>query len=323
MKNKLLFYLILSVCIFSFASCNDDNNDNYIKQNELPEAATAFINTYLGDSKFVSARKLEDYSKYYYYEVNLEGNILITFGSTGIWDYMQSDKGLPTNVKTLLSREAKEQMDQKYAAAKIISLSNDREAGGKYIVLDNGKNLHDILTHEGNALAERIRQEDVNTLPQKTQDFVKKYFTTTLRTSYVDPFLPIVKFEGFRGTIYRLLVGNQAIVDFYSTGEWFYMKEIAVTNIIRNVFIREIPEDMLKVLNEERPGITSPIVEITRYNDNKYYGFTSDQKDFILIDANNKVIAPPLNRAKEYIKKTFNSDKELSYETRATASNFH
>jgi len=59
MKTKNLLYILLSILVFSFASCTDDDKTIYIKHDELPENIQSFLGEYLRDWKEDIHRKRE------------------------------------------------------------------------------------------------------------------------------------------------------------------------------------------------------------------------------------------------------------------------
>lgn len=52
---KKSIYLLMSVLLISFASCNDKDKINYIPKDQLPEKVHTFLQTYFGDNEFISA----------------------------------------------------------------------------------------------------------------------------------------------------------------------------------------------------------------------------------------------------------------------------
>ena len=317
MKTKNLLYLALSVLVFSLISCSEDDKDTYIKHDELPETVQTFLSEYLPNNKFISAR--QDGYGVNLYAVYLEQDIEAVFSLEGDWHYLQSEKGLPETVKPLLSKNSQKELNEQYSNAKITALSNYGN-GELFISLNNNKKFKDIDTHEGYVLAEILDGEGQQAVPEKIKEFISKYLITGTRATENKAYPDILKFSGFRGYIYRLLVADQAFVDFYQDGEWFYMKNIRTQKVIQNLFIKALPEDMINVLTGKQSEASSSLMAITRFNNNKYYGFDLGNKNFVLIDSENKIIDPPLVEAKEIIKRGFNPEKELQYEVRSNTS---
>lgn len=297
---------MLSILTFSLASCLDDNKDNYIKHDELPEAAQSFLSKYLPDNKFISVRK--DGYGVSLYAVQLEKDIEVTFSSDGTWWYIQSENGLPETVKTLLSENSQKELNTKYSSSKVTALSNN-ENGELIVALNNNKKFYDINAHEGYVLAEILDEEGQNTMPEKIKEFIDKYLIG------VHP--DVLVFTGFRGKIHRIKILDLLIVDFYQNGEWFYMKETGTWKVLPHLLIKVLPENILKTLDEKEPNAISALTSITRFNNNKLYGFGLSNKSYVVINSGNKVIEPPLEKAKELIRKGFNPQNELKYEIRS------
>ena len=91
MKTKNLFYILLFILVFSFASCTDDEKIEYIKKDQLPEAVHSFLGEYLPNNKFISASNVGFGA--IIYSVKLEQDIAVEFNSEGNWLNMQSEKG--------------------------------------------------------------------------------------------------------------------------------------------------------------------------------------------------------------------------------------
>lgn len=314
MKTRSFFYLVFSILVLSFASCSDEDKDNSIKQDELPEKVQTFLNEYLPNNKFISAH-IEGYGASFY-TVQLDKDIEVVFSLDGTWLYMQSQNGLPENAKALLSENSQKELNEKYSNNKVIGIS-DIGNGEHYIMLNNKREFRDIEAHEGYVLAEKLTGEEQYLLPDKIKKFISQNFAEIYQTSTS---FNILKFSGFRGDIYRLLLGNQAFVDFYKDGEWFYMKELGDKRLLSTTLIGEIPKDILKALVEKDPTAISTLTSITRFNNYKLYGFEFGNKKFAVVDSDNKIIEPPLDKAKEYITKVFDPKSELQYEVRSNTS---
>ena len=310
MKTKNLLYLLLFALILPFASCSDDNKNHYIKHDELPEATLTFLDKYLPNNKFISAQK-DDYGVYI---VNLEGDIETMFSLNGKWQYLLSEKGLPETTKELLSENSQKELKKKYPSAKTTSIYNYNSR--VHIALDSKKTLCDIIGHEGDVLAEIVDRDGITALPQKMKIFLNKFMNSNLRDVQALPH--ILKFNGFRGVIYRWETADGSI-DFYEDGEWFYIKEVE-SKTVSKFMGKAISEDMINVLVTNVPNSISSLLSITRFNNNTLYGFDLGNNKFIVINSENKVIEPPLDKAKEYIKQTFNPETELQYEVRSNTS---
>ena len=234
--------------------------------------------------------------------------------------FMHEDHhGSPETVKPILSENSQKELNEQYSNVKITVLSN--YGNGEYFIsLDNNKKFRDIDGHEGYVLAEILDGEGQYAVPEKIKEFISNYLIIGTSASENKAYPDILKFSGFRGNIYRLLVADQAFVDFYQDGEWFYMKNTGTQKVIQNLFIKALPENMINVLTEGHPDVSSSLMAITRFNKNKYYGFDLDNNKFVLIDSKNKIIEPPLDKAKEIIRKGFNLEEELQYEVRSNTT---
>ena len=305
----------MSVLLLSFASCTDDDKIDYINHDELPEKAQTFLSEYLPNNKFITA-SLDDYYGYYFVQLEEEVEVLLT--SKGDWSNVQSKKGLPESVKSLLSDNSRKELNEKYSAAKIRALQKYMY-DEVHIELDNNKILIDMYSHEGDVLAEMLFGESVNVLPDKMKEFMTQYFNINTRTSPVENQTSILKFSGFKGTIYRYRITPIVFADFYEDGEWFYMKDDRSLEIIKNTLIKAIPAEVIATLKKEEPNAIATIKKITRFEDNKIYGFNKlygfdfGDNQFILINSENKIVEPPLDKAKEFIKNCFGLEDGLEY----------
>ncbi len=319
MKTKSLFYILLSILVFSFASCADDEKINYIKHDELPKEVQTFLSEYLPNNKFVSATTV-DISGESHYMVQLKDEVEAVLTKDN-WVTLTSEKGLPETVINLLSRESRKQFNEQHGAAKITALSNmyiDPELG-IWITLDNHKTLNDMYGNEGNVLAERY-QEGALALPEQLKLFLNDVMGISTRASDARPWIHIVKYSGFKGTIYRLRITRDAFVDFYENGEWFYMKESGNEGIIKNRLLRAISPEMRTALVGKEPNALASIQKITRFNNGELYGFTLAEKNFVLINSDNQVVEPPLDKAKEFIKKGFGLEDGLEYKVNSNTT---
>lgn len=311
MKQKKLFYLICTLFIFAFASCSDDD-DNHINKDQLPTGATSFLQQYLPDHDFVSATQYEIYGQYIY-EVNLSGGILASFDTQGNWNLVQSEQGLPKTLQSLLSPQSEDKLAKDYPNARIITLSKYKN-GDIFIALDNAKMFLDTDTPEGYTLATILDGRE--NIPDKVKLFISQYMTG-INSDYI-----VLMYSGFRGNIYRLLITDKTVIDFYSDGEWFYMKDIGTSTNIQNFFIEAIPEGIYKVLTEQQGYYPiSSLVGITRFNNNSIYGFDFGKNYFLAINTEYKIVDPPLTKIKEYIKQGFNPQIELQYNVTRNTSN--
>ena len=324
MKTKTLLYILLSVLVLSFASCTDDDKIDYINHYELPEKAQTFLSEYLPNNKFITA-SVDDYFGGNYF-VQLEEEIEVLFTSKGDWSIVQSKKGLPETVKSLLSDNSRKELNEKYPTAKIRALQKYMY-DELHIELDNNKAFIDMYSHEGDVLAEMLFGESINVLPDKMKEFMTQYFHINTRTSPIENQTPLVlKFSGFKGTIYRYRITPIVFVDFYEDGEWFYMKESEKENTVKDKFIKAIPAEVIATLKKEEPNAIASIKQITRFDDNKDYGFNKlygfdfGDNQFILINSENKVVKPPLEKAKEFINAGFNPKNELQYNINANTT---
>lgn len=316
MKTSNFYYMIVALMLI-LASCSDNDNDYTIKEKELPQSVTLFLNDYLPNNKFVSAQR--DGYGVTLYSVKLENDIEAVFSSEGEWKYLQSEQGLPETVKSLLSENSRNALNEKYPSEKITMISSTT-SNRAIFTLNNKKRFQDIYAHEGDVLAEILDGDGEYAIPEKTKEFIKKYLSTrSLSGENSSHYLRMLKFSGFRGDIYRMLVRDNSFVDFYSDGEWFFMHNGDGENIIQNNFLFALPDEMLATLLGKEPMALAILSSITRYNNYSLYGFNL-QNSFVLINSENKLIEPPLEKAKEFINKVFLPEKELTYEVRCNTS---
>ena len=317
MKTKNLFYILLFILVFSFASCSDDDKIDYLTKEEIPESIQTFASKYLPNNKMLSAYINKDYGGGFYF-VQFEGGVKAQFLPEGVWFILESEKGLPETTRALLSENSRNELSEQHATDKVLNMIK-RFYDEIEIVLDNSKTYYEIIGHEGKTLAEVLNEEGVKTLPEKMKEFMTQYLNINTRTSPVENEVRFLKFSGFKGIIYRFRFSFDVFVDFNEDGEWFYMKEARIPVIIEQTLIKAIPEEVIATLKKEEPNAIASIKKITRFDDNKIYGFnklygfTFGDNQFILINSENKVVEPPLDKAKEYIKKAFNPQKEFQY----------
>ena len=322
MKTKHLFYILLSILVFSFASCSDDEKIEYIKKDQLPEAVQSFLSEYLPNNKFISASNVGFGA--IIYSVKLEQDIAVEFNSEGNWLNMQSEKGLPETVKGLLSENSRKELNEKYAGTKITKLSKNW-GDEQEIKLDNNKILIDMLSYDAlneNVLAEKVFGEAMGALPEKMKAFMREILGTHTRVSDEPGLQHVVKFSEFIGTVYRVRILPQIFVDFNDEGEWFYMNENETQGLYKKTLMKAISKEMQAVLVKKKPNALMSIKEITRFNKNELYVFDFGDNDFVIIDSENKIVEPPLDKAKQYIKDGFNLENGLEYEVKTNRAPF-
>lgn len=316
MKTKTLLYILMSVLVLSFASCTDDDKIDYLTKDEIPESIQTFASKYLPNNKLLSAYIDKDSGGGYYF-AQFEGGVKAQFTSEGEWFILESEKGLPETTRALLSDNSRKQLSEQIAGAKVLMLTNPA-TGDIGIYLDNYEIYYDLTGHEGKTLAEELHDVGLETMPENMKLFVSKYFG--IRTREMKPWYSVIKFSGFKGTIYRFRNNHYTFVDFYEDGEWFYMKESETENTVKDILIKAIPEGVIATLNKEEPNAIATIKEITRFDDNKVYGFNKlygfdfGDNQFILINSENQIVEPPLDKAKEFVNAGFNPKNELDYE---------
>ena len=311
MKTKKLFYILLSILVFSFASCTDDDKIDYIKQDDLPEVVQSFLSEYLPNNKFISAY-LDDYGAHYF--VQLEKDIEVMLTSDGEWISLESEKRLPESVKTLLSQNSRIRINEKHTKiTKLFKYNEEIE-----ITLGNNKVFFDMYAYEGDVLAEKLQGEAMGALPEKMKIFMREIIGMHTRSSDEEPWEHVVKFYGFsnRDSLYRLKIFPQVYVDFNDDGEWFTIRMPKKASSITNSLLKAISNEMQSVLQTKNPDSFRTLKKITRFISDKLYVFDIEQKDFVIINSDNKIVEPPLIKAKEYINKGFNPENELRYEVK-------
>lgn len=84
MKTKSLLKVIFIVClIFTFAACDNDDDDQKITAAELPQRAITFIETHFPDAQIVSVTL--DPNSRSRYEVKLNNGFDLDFDQEGEW----------------------------------------------------------------------------------------------------------------------------------------------------------------------------------------------------------------------------------------------
>lgn len=315
----------MSVLVLSFASCSNDDKIDYINHDELPEKVQTLLSEYMPNNKFISASNI-GYGAVIYL-VQLEGDVKAQFTSEGEWFILESERGLPETTSALLSENSRKQLSEQHATAKVLMMTNHSNDEIE-MVLDNSKTYYDLTGHEGKTLAEGWFWDysGMETLPEKMKEFIGEVIGVPTRADDMKPWYQVFKFSGFKGTIYRFRITPYTFVDFYEDGEWFYMKEDRTHEIIKNTLIKAIPEEVIATLEKKEPNAIATIKKITRFDDNKVYGFNKlygfdfGDNQFILINSENKVVEPPLDKAKEFIKKGFGLEDGLQYKVNANAS---
>jgi hypothetical protein len=317
MKTKTLLYILMSVLVLSFASCTDDDKIDYLTKDEIPESIQTFASKYLSNNKLLSVYIDKDYSGGYYF-AQFEGGVKAQFTSEGEWFILESEKGLPETTRALLSDNSRKELSEQIAGAKVLMLTNPA-TGDIGIYLDNYEIYYDLTGHEGKTLAEELHDVGLEKMPENMKLFVSKYFG--IPTREMKPWYSVLKFSGFKGTIYRFRTSpyTYTYVDFYEDGEWFYMKESEKENTVKDKYIKAIPAEVLATLKKEAPNAIASIKKITRFDDNKIYGFNKlygfdfGDDQFILINSENQIVEPPIEKAKEFIKKCFSLEDGLQY----------
>ena len=321
MKTKTLLYILMSVLVLSFASCTDDDKIDYLTKEEIPESINTFASKYLPNNKLLSAYIDKDYGGGFYF-VEFEGGVKTQFLPEGEWFILESEKGLPETTNTLLSKNSRKKLEDDHATAKIIQLTKLPNVEVE-ILLDNNKLFVDLITYSDfeNVLGEIIPIENMQDVPEKLKSFIQEVLLFNTRTSPTINY-SIIKFTELASTKYRLMITPYTFVDFHEDGEWFYMKESETKSIIKDTLIKAIPDGVITALKDEEPNAVASTIEITRFNDNELYVFNLKNKEFVIINSDNEVVEPPLDKAKEYINAGFNPQEELNYEVTTNKAPF-
>lgn len=313
---KKSIYLLMSVLLISFASCNDKDKINYIPKDQLPEKVHTFLQTYFGDNEFISATQ-----ELFYGGSNLAVNlkdVKIEFTPDYDWYLITLADGLPASAEGLIHENALKELKEREPGVKITQLHN-RYGKEVDIYMSNQKLYSDIVGHEGNTLAELVMNPEE--LPQEMKDYISQYvYGGTRMSDHYSEYPKVQKFTGFKGDIYRLRLSLEAFVDFYENGNWFYVEDSGIYKFLNNKLLYAVPDAIVEALKTKGDNIVSKIRKINRFYDNKVYGlgwmyaFTLEDESFVLIDSDNNILEPPLEQVKEYIQKGFNPEKELQYE---------
>lgn len=308
---KKSIYLLMSVLLISFASCNDKDKINYIPKDQLPEKVHTFLQTYFGDNEFISATQ-----ELFYGGSNLAVNlkdVKIEFTPDYDWYLITLADGLPASAEGLIHENALKELKEREPGVKITQLHN-RYGKEVDIYMSNQKLYSDIVGHEGNTLAELVMNPE--DLPQEMKDYISQYVYGGTRMSIESEFPKVQKFTVIKGSIYRYKFDYDTFVDFDKNGNWFYVQEqsTAPQKIIATRLIKAVPEGVLNKLKTVDESIIQRIRKINVFDDNKVfgfnkiYGFTLDDNSFVAINSENEMLDVPLETIKDYINKGFDLD---------------
>lgn len=307
--------MLISVLLIALASCNDKDNINHIAEDQLPEKVQTFLNSYFGDNKFISAEEVPFYGGKYV-EVSLK-DVKIKFTPDHDWNSIVLAGGLPASAEGLIHKNTLKELKEKEPNLRIERLHN-RNGKEVDIWMSDAKIYSDIVGHEGNVLAEIVRNPD--DLPEQMKEYISKYIygitRMALRTSPVEEFPKVQKFAVHKGDIYRFKFDFDSFVDFDKDGNWFYVKESGIYKVINNKLMYAVPDAVVGALKTKGENIVSKVRKINVFNDNKnygfnkIYGFTLDDEKFVAINSENEVLEIPYDAVREYIDKGFNPGRE-------------
>ena len=264
---KKSIYLLMSVLLISFASCNDKDKINYIPKDQLPEKVQTFLQTYFGDNEFISATQ-----ELFYGGSNLAVNlkdVKIEFTPDYDWYLITLADGLPASAEGLIHENALKELKEREPGVKITQLHN-RYGKEVDIYMSSQKLYSDIVGHEGNTLAELVMNPEE--LPQEMKDYISQYvYGGTRMSDHYSEYPKVQKFTGFKGDIYRLRLSLEAFVDFYENGNWFYVEDSGIYKFLNNKLLYAVPDAIVEALKTKGDNIVSKIRKINRFYDNKVY----------------------------------------------------
>lgn len=301
MKKTRLLYLIFSLLVISFTACLDEDNDGpvkNIKQKELPEEAKIFLNVYLPNNKYVSGKRGEimDGDGPYVYDVTLAGDVSVSFNSTGRWNSVVCEKGLPETVKSLLHNSSLKQLQLNYPNSKITDMQNG--SNSVFVMLDNSKKLWDMYGLEEYVLAEVM--EDEAELPEAMLKLFDIVFASNTGN--------ILKYNTSKGIIYSQRLGNLITINYDAKGEWMNVLDNSANQTFIQLFLQRIvPQNIIETLTVQKP--TGALTQVSRF-DNSLYCFKFGDKNFYMIDTQGNLVQPPIDEAKSFIKKTFELEQD-------------
>lgn len=302
------------------ASCKDDIDHTIITPEQLPKDAITFLEKYFPGNNIIGSNKY-NYDSYSATLTDGAQDILVGFNGKGEWEAVTAPNGLPQTARKIIYDRldnfigVTEDFDSYYGNQKITKLYNDLNEEIKF-VLDEKFISHIIYTNEGWTYADAYVNERYE-LPQKLINFIKGDFRSTSSRD-VGPQPKLLRFEGFRGYIYRFVISQETntYIDFYEDGEWFCIEDKAslLQNHIANMGI--LPESIYTTLKDNFEGAEENINTVTRFNNGTLYGVKYQENKFALISKDNEIIEPPLDEAKAYIESGFNPTEELEYDVR-------
>lgn len=137
MKKIVLTVFALIAVAFVFTAC--DKDEQVIPNEQLPEAATAFVNEYFAGAKIISSIKDKEGSTHEY-EVKLDNGVDIKFDNNGNWldvEARNDTQALP-NTGFILSSIVS-YVSQHYASAAINGI--EKKPNGFDVELTNDMDL--------------------------------------------------------------------------------------------------------------------------------------------------------------------------------------
>ena len=149
------------------------------------------------------------------------------------WNSIVLAGGLPASAEGLIHENTLKELKEKEPNLRIERLHN-RNGKEVDIWMSDAKIYSDIVGHEGNVLAEIVRNPD--DLPEQMKEYISKYIygitRMALRTSPVEEFPKVQKFAVYKGDIYRFKFDFDSFVDFDKDGNWFYVEESGIYKVI-------------------------------------------------------------------------------------------
>lgn len=130
---KFLPFFLVGLMIISFCSCDDDNDDIVISEQQLPTAAKTFISQYYSSAKVVKVTKDDNE-----YEVVLSNGHRVDFDLAGEWQDVDAPKG-QTVPAGFFPSEISTYIDETLNGAGINEIS--RTTYGYDVELVNGRDL--------------------------------------------------------------------------------------------------------------------------------------------------------------------------------------
>jgi len=293
--QKIAFFIFSCLVLFIIPSCSDD--DNEIREKDLPLEIREFLNNFLPNNKIVSIQETESTtSETKKYELLLDGGVHADFWNDGTWISIAAENGMPESAQSLIWTNTLTQLKNKEPNAKITKITSFY--GDKIIDLNTGKQYADCSGFENNHLSTILTPDE---LPVKIKDFFTRNSLENIFEISVN-----VRLTESKGDIYRIMFGNYMTLTFNENGEWIHGIDrhnySSSGVLLQNIAVKELPESVISALNTSGETL-GRIQEISCYKNN-IFGIQFSTKSF-LISKETGIIEPPVDAANKLAEKYF------------------